>query len=77
MHTVVPLNDPIEAAFVRALAEGQPPTTAAVIAGRSIGMALHLLQRPGVRSAVRHLARHLGRVVARLDQAPAPQRRRS
>ena len=76
MITEVPLTT-VERTFVQALALGEPITTAAVCAGRSIGMASHLLHRPTVNVTLRRLHAHLSRVVARLDAGPKPRRARA
>lgn len=57
-----------EARFVRALACGEPPTTAIRSAGQSIGMAAHVLRRKHVAASVRDLHARLSKVVAKLDQ---------
>lgn len=53
-----------EAAFVAALARGEPQTTAARSAGMSIGSAAPMLRRPGVQAAVRDAAARLNRALA-------------
>jgi hypothetical protein len=57
-----------EAAFLAALASGEPPTTAAKSSGSSVGHAANMLRRPHIAACIREMALSLARVVAWLDQ---------
>ena len=66
-----------EAAFASGVLSGRPVTTAARLAGLSIGSADRYLRRPTVAGYLRASHTHLSRIVAKLDAGPQPRRPRS